>query len=68
MLARAYDLAAEGPPPFHDVPEHHPHADGITATAEAGIAEGYDDGSYRPDAHVERGQMASFLRRAGVGG
>lgn len=67
VLARAYELDAEAEePPFDDVPAHHPHAEGITAVAEAGVAVGYDDGTYRPDGTVTRGQLASFLDRAGT--
>lgn len=67
VLARAYDLEAEADaPPFDDVPDHHPHAEGITAVAEAGVAVGYDDGTYRPAGTVTRAQLASFLHRAGA--
>lgn len=64
VIARAYGLEAESDPGFDDVPSHHPHAAGIAAVAEAGVAEGYDDGTYRPDQTVTRGQMASFIARA----
>ena len=40
------------------------HAGAIGAISEAGIALGYNDGTFRPDASVTRGQMASFLERA----
>jgi spore germination protein len=36
----------------------------VEAVADQGIALGAGDGSYRPDAPVTRGQMASFLARA----
>lgn len=64
VLATAYNLEAEGDPPFDDVDSDHPHAEGIAAVAEHDIAEGYDDGTYRPSEPVNRGQTATFLHRA----
>lgn len=64
MLAEAYRLESEGTPSFDDVGPDHPHAMGIAAVAEHDVAEGYDDGSYRPEGPVTRGQMAAFLSRA----
>jgi putative cell wall-binding protein len=49
---------------FSDVPADHVHAGRINAVAEAGIAGGYDDGTYRPGLSVTRGQMASFIASA----
>lgn len=40
------------------------HEKAIVQLAEAGIASGYDDGTFRPYAGVTRGQMATFLTRA----
>ncbi len=54
-------------------PEPHPvfsdiigstHAAAILAVIDAGIANGYPDGTYRPDHPVTRGQMATFLSNA----
>jgi hypothetical protein len=39
------------------------HLEDIRAVAEAGIAGGYPDGTFRPAADVTRGQMATFLAR-----
>jgi hypothetical protein len=64
VLARAYELSAETTTSFPDVPEGWVHAPGIAAVAEAGIAEGYADGTYRPLTSVTRGQLASFVDRA----
>lgn len=64
MIARAYGLEASGDPDYEDVPADHPHADSIAATTEAGIAEGYPDGTFRPQRDVTRGQMAAFVARA----
>lgn len=46
---------------FPDVPEGHPFFTEIEWVAAAGIAAGYEDGTYRPTAPVTRQAMASFL-------
>ena len=55
------------PPPapveFSDVPEGSVHAENIGKLVEAGITQGYDDGTFRPEQPVNRQQMASFLTR-----
>lgn len=38
------------------------HEESITCAAAYGIAQGYDDGSYRPNAAISRAQMATFVR------
>lgn len=40
------------------------HEASVDKLVAAGIAGGFGDGSYRPDAPVQRGQMATFLVRA----
>jgi hypothetical protein len=40
------------------------HAPGIAAVAAAGITQGYNDGTFRPNLAVTRAQMATFLTRA----
>lgn len=62
FLANTLDLPA-GDLRFSDVPADHAHARGISAMA--GVAEGFGDGTFRPDAPVTRGQMATLLRNAG---
>lgn len=64
VVADAYGLESERDPRFDDVDADHPHADGIAAVAEHEVAEGFDDGTYRPDEPVTRGQMAAYLVRA----
>ena len=65
MLANALKLGKPGAdaPTFSDI-RGHTHADNIRAVAEAGIAQGFDDGRFRPDAPVSRAQMATFLATA----
>ena len=54
--------APRGPGGFTDT-AGHTHAANIDKVARAGIAGGFPDGSYRPDAPVSRGQMATFLQK-----
>lgn len=56
----------DGPhsPRFEDVPDDHPHAEAISAIAEAGITEGCTSARFCPTLAVTRGQMATFLQRA----
>lgn len=49
---------------FPDVAPGQTHADNIEALVAAGVANGFGDGTYRPDQQVTRAQMASFLAGA----
>jgi hypothetical protein len=49
---------------YPDVDPTSPHAGAIGAIGDAGITEGFRDGSYQPLGSVSRAQMATFLRRA----
>lgn len=48
---------------FNDVTKKTPHCDDIKWMKDMGIAKGYSDGSYRPDAPLTRGDAAAFLHR-----
>ena len=48
---------------FPDVPDGHPFHDDIAWLVDGGIADGYDDGTFRPGAPVSRQAMAAFLYR-----
>jgi hypothetical protein len=50
---------------FVDVGAGHPFAVPIAWMAEAGVAEGFDDGTFRPAAPVTRQAMVAFLHRSG---
>jgi hypothetical protein len=63
LLQRALDLA-DGPRRFVDVAPAGAHAEGIWATAAAGITTGCAPERFCPGAIVDRAQMASFLVRA----
>jgi hypothetical protein len=64
FLARALKLPDRLALTFIDVLPTHPHWRGVESAAHAGIAKGYDDGTFRPERAVTRGQMATFLVRA----
>jgi hypothetical protein len=63
FLMRARGLAPVPGTRFRDA-AGHAHEGAINAVAAAGIAGGFPDGTFRPDAQVSRAQMASFLVRA----
>lgn len=50
-------------PSFPDVPSSNVHFGNIEAANDNNIAVGHTDGTYRPDNHTRRDQMASFLVR-----
>lgn len=54
---------APGAPTFWDVPVGHPFRDAVRWLAQAGIAEGFADGSFGAVAPVSRQAMAAFLWR-----
>ncbi|EZH66326.1 hypothetical protein DH09_10355 [Bacillaceae bacterium JMAK1] len=49
---------------YPDVPLDHDYAEAITILSERGVVGGYDDGTFRPDDAVTRGQTAAFLANA----
>lgn len=49
---------------FSDVPADHPFHDEIMALADAGVVDGFVDGTFRPDEYVMRQQMAKIIVRA----
>jgi hypothetical protein len=51
-------------PDFTDLDEGHPFWDDIAWLLAEGIAEGYDDGTFRPGGPVSRQALAAFLFRA----
>jgi SpoIID/LytB domain protein len=63
FLARALDLPPASTDFFPD-DNGSTHEDNINRVREAGIAQGFEDGTYRPAAPVRRDHMATFLARA----
>ncbi len=66
MLARALNLSMPTPStaPFSDVPVTSPYAGAIAAAVQAGIVNGYPDGTFRPDANISRQELAVMVDRA----
>jgi hypothetical protein len=50
-------------PPFSDVPADHPFCEEITWAADAGLVNGYADGTYRPADFVTRQAAAAMFTR-----
>lgn len=48
---------------FTDVPEDHPHREGIEWAAGQGLIQGYPDGTFRPEQPLTRGQYATIKKR-----
>ncbi|MDF1597153.1 MAG: S-layer homology domain-containing protein [Acidimicrobiia bacterium] len=63
FLARALDLPPASTDFFPD-DNGSTHEDNINRVREAGIAQGFEDGTYRPADPVRRDHMATFLARA----
>ncbi|MEO2202757.1 glycoside hydrolase family 3 N-terminal domain-containing protein [Paenibacillus pabuli] len=49
---------------YSDVPKTHPFDKEIAIAAKNGLASGFPDGSFRPDAPLSRAETAAFLTRA----
>lgn len=66
MIAKALGLngATAVDTQFKDVAKTNKNSGYIQAAANAGIINGYDDGTFRPANKVTRGHMAAFIARA----
>lgn len=65
MLVRGLGLSADQAIlPFPDVKETDWHAQAVQAAFQAGLTDGYTDGTFRPDQSVSRAEMAVMLARA----
>jgi 2',3'-cyclic-nucleotide 2'-phosphodiesterase (5'-nucleotidase family) len=63
LLARTLELEPAGPPyAFTDI-AGSVHAGNIQALYEAGVIRGFDDGTFRVNRPIARGQMASLIGR-----
>lgn len=63
VLARTFALPPAGEQPFGDLADNV-HAEAIAAAAEAGLVQGFGDGTFGPERPVTRGQLAAMLDRA----
>ncbi|MEV4902113.1 S-layer homology domain-containing protein [Citricoccus sp. NPDC055426] len=62
FLYRALDPALEDAKlEFPDVPESNAHHDAIAWLAAEGYSVGYEDGSFRPDRSITRGEVAKLM-------
>jgi len=65
MVAKAVGLnGKQRTTKFKDVPQSNVNSGYIQSATEVGIINGYDDGSFKPNAQVTRGHMAAFIARA----
>ncbi|MFI8577881.1 S-layer homology domain-containing protein [Rossellomorea aquimaris] len=65
MIGRALGLdGTKRPSPFADVPEQSFASGYIASAVNEGIITGFNDGSFRPNQLVTRGEMAIFISRA----
>ncbi|WP_342372361.1 S-layer homology domain-containing protein [Propioniciclava soli] len=62
-LSGSPDVTLPATPTFTDVPRSHPFFREIEWMASTGVTTGYGDGTYRPDAPVNRDAMAAFFSR-----
>jgi 2',3'-cyclic-nucleotide 2'-phosphodiesterase / 3'-nucleotidase len=62
MVARAAGLESSDERPFADAATG-PHAGAIAAAHEAGLVQGYADGTFRPGQPIQRAQIAVVLER-----
>lgn len=53
--------ADSGASSFNDVPTDHPNSDAIFYVRSVGIVEGYADGTYKPDATINRAEFTKIL-------
>jgi hypothetical protein len=58
------DDMTTAPEVFPDVPAGYWSGTAIQACKDHGAVQGYDDGTYRPEQPVDRGQMAVYIARA----
>ncbi|MGY4688567.1 S-layer homology domain-containing protein [Salibacterium sp. K-3] len=63
MIKEAFDLE-EGQAVFADVDREYWAWSGISAVVQAGFADGYEDGTFRPGEELTRAQMAVILHEA----
>ncbi|MFL0364664.1 S-layer homology domain-containing protein [Pseudobacillus sp. 179-B 2D1 NHS] len=68
FLSRAFSLSETNNVYFKDVGKNMVAYDSIRRMAAKGMAQGYTDGTYRPDNTVTRGQFSAFLARGLKGG
>lgn len=64
IINRVLKKQASSPAGFSDVSDSKWYAADVAAIKEAGIINGFSDGTFRPDANMTRAEMAVILQRA----
>jgi len=64
MLVASLKLDLANTTKFKDVPKNHMFNVYIGALVKSGITFGYQDGTFKPNQHVTRGEFASFMYRS----
>ncbi len=65
LIARLFDLQNRNSISFSDVKKNHIFYDSITAAAELGIINGFEDGTFRPEENITREQIMLIVSRLG---
>jgi hypothetical protein len=60
-LAEGWTVNTTGGPHFTDVPASHPFYSFIETAYQHSVISGYDDGTFRPNAYMTRGQVAKIV-------
>ncbi|GAA3411195.1 S-layer homology domain-containing protein [Paenibacillus hodogayensis] len=64
LLVRALGLAAQSGSPFSDVRANDWYAGAVATASKAGLIEGYEDGTFRPNQVISREELAVLAVRA----
>ncbi|UQZ83036.1 Endo-1,4-beta-xylanase A precursor [Paenibacillus konkukensis] len=64
ILVRALGLSGSGASRFSDVTSSDWYSDVVGAAVKAGLIDGFEDGTFKPDANITREQMAVMAARA----
>lgn len=64
ILVRTFDLTSHSGAKFTDMDRTHPAYDAVNILAANRVTTGYEDGTFRPDANVNRTEFAVFIVRA----
>jgi hypothetical protein len=66
MVVLLEDISLQSPsvPTFTDVPASHTFYSYVETAARQGLIAGYEDGTFKPDSHVSRAQVAKIVVKA----
>ncbi|AJY74609.1 S-layer homology domain-containing protein [Paenibacillus beijingensis] len=64
LIVRSLGIEATGTSEFKDVASGKWYSGAVAAAAEAGIVNGYEDGSFKPNANISRKELAAMVVRA----